>query len=253
MRGPSVVLSTAALFARPLAATFALAAECGYTRRRGHGDEGPREPGSDGDAPPRRRARSPYRGDPRAGPAADPLGVGNGPGRQDRHGHPRGQGSRDPVGGHAPPLPLAAGLSAVASRVLGDRRGSHRRDGGDREHVPGAYRVQAAHAARQPGSRSARRLSPSGARHVARRRRPARSGRGSPASSETGCATSTSPTTRARGGTRTSRPARACSTWTRSCSISRASDFTGVVSLEVDLRKHTPRPRRPLFAPDLDA
>jgi len=31
MRGPSVVLSTAALFARPLAATFALAADCGYT------------------------------------------------------------------------------------------------------------------------------------------------------------------------------------------------------------------------------
>ena len=31
MRGPSVVLSTAALFARPLAATFALAAECGYS------------------------------------------------------------------------------------------------------------------------------------------------------------------------------------------------------------------------------
>ena len=31
MPGPSVVLSTAALFARPLAATFALAAECGYT------------------------------------------------------------------------------------------------------------------------------------------------------------------------------------------------------------------------------
>jgi sugar phosphate isomerase/epimerase len=31
MRGPSVVLSTAAFFARPLAATFALAAECGYT------------------------------------------------------------------------------------------------------------------------------------------------------------------------------------------------------------------------------
>ena len=31
MRGPFVVLSSAALFARPLAATFALAAECGYT------------------------------------------------------------------------------------------------------------------------------------------------------------------------------------------------------------------------------
>lgn len=31
MLGPSVVLSTAALFARPLAATFALAADCGYT------------------------------------------------------------------------------------------------------------------------------------------------------------------------------------------------------------------------------
>jgi len=31
MRGPSVVLSTATFFARPLAATFALAAECGYT------------------------------------------------------------------------------------------------------------------------------------------------------------------------------------------------------------------------------
>lgn len=30
MRGPSVVLSTAAFFARPLAATFALAADCGY-------------------------------------------------------------------------------------------------------------------------------------------------------------------------------------------------------------------------------
>jgi len=29
--GPSLLLSTAALFARPLAATFALAAECGYT------------------------------------------------------------------------------------------------------------------------------------------------------------------------------------------------------------------------------
>lgn len=31
MSGPSLLLSTAALFARPLAATFALAADCGYT------------------------------------------------------------------------------------------------------------------------------------------------------------------------------------------------------------------------------
>src|SRR3954462_15941239 len=31
MAGPRVLLSTAAFFARPLAATFELAAECGYT------------------------------------------------------------------------------------------------------------------------------------------------------------------------------------------------------------------------------
>ena len=44
MAGSRVLLSTAAFFARPLAATFELAAECGYTGVEVMVTKDPREP-----------------------------------------------------------------------------------------------------------------------------------------------------------------------------------------------------------------
>ena len=238
MRGPSVVLSTAALFARPLAATFALAAECGYT---GVEVMVTKDPASQDPAEMRRLAdaqglrigaihapallltRSVWGTDPigkidmatRVAKAAEiPLVVMHPPYRWQ-------QGYRRWLRESLATVEDRTGVTVAIENMFPVHIGSkplmlHANQ--DLDQLAGfPHLVLDTRTPPSPGTIWSRFA----------------------ASSGTGCATSTSPTTRARGGTRTSRPARACSTWTRSCSISRGSDFTGAVSLEVDLRKHT--------------
>ena len=79
---------------------------------------------------------------------------------------------------------------------------------------PRAHRRARRDLPRQPGPRGPRGTPRPRARHVARGRGAPRPGGGAPPLRRARCATCICRTTRARGGTRTSRPARGSSTWT---------------------------------------